>query len=130
MVDDAPSRMAETAHRRMLHGVRDLPGQVLPAVSLAGMEAQLNPVQLTEDVVGKVELAILPNVHLGASENEKWGNLLVDCSDFFTLPPERVRVEAGNHSHVRRVVTDCDVLVSVLDSRQGHRPDGVSAVRP
>ena len=67
VVDEAAGGVAEAANGRVSHGVCDLAGQVVAAVSLSGVEAELHPVEFLEHVVREVEFAVAADVHFGSS---------------------------------------------------------------
>ena len=130
VIDDPPLRMAQRTHGRMSHRLRDLARQLVALLPLPGVQAELHPLELREHVVGKIERAVGPYIHLGASQHAEGRKLLVDRCDLLCLPPQSVRVEAGNDAHVRRVVADRDVLVAEVARSRRHLQDRRLPVRP
>ena len=51
VIEDPPSRMAETADGGMAHRLRHARGQLRRGRALAGVERELHPLELGEDVV-------------------------------------------------------------------------------
>ena len=100
VVDDPALRVAEAAHGRMAHRLRDLRRELLPRLALAGVEAELHPVELAEHVVGQVEAAVAADVDLGSAQDAERRELLVRRRDLLALPAERVGVEARDDAHV------------------------------
>ena len=77
--------MAQRAHRRMPHRLRHLARQLLAWLSLAGVQAQLYPLELVEHVVGEVELAVAPDVDFRAAQHAERRDLLVHRGDLLRL---------------------------------------------
>jgi hypothetical protein len=65
VVDQAAGRMAEAAHSGVSHRVCDFAGQRVSGFSLAGVKAELDPVELVEHIVRKIEVSVSSNVDLG-----------------------------------------------------------------
>ena len=102
----------------------------LPRLALAGVQAELHPVELGEHVVGQVEAAVAADVDLGPAQDAERRELLVGERDLLALAPQRVRVEAGHDADVLGVVADGDVLVAAVARRGPHLEHGRLAVRP
>ena len=85
----------------MLHRVHDPRGELLPRRPLPGVQGQLHPVELREDIVRKVERTVADDVALGSAEHPEGGELLVFRGDLLSLAAEIVSVEAGNDAHRR-----------------------------
>ena len=56
-------------------------------LALPGVEAQLHPVELGEDVVGQVEAPVAADVDLGPAEDAEGRELLVGERDLLALAP-------------------------------------------
>ena len=67
MSDQPPCRMAEAAHRGMTHRLGHSRGQLRARRPLTRVERELHPVELGQDVVGKVERAVAPDVAFDAA---------------------------------------------------------------
>ena len=93
VVDDPALRMAEARDRRVAHRLRHLAGERLTRLALAGVEAELHPVELGEDVGGEVEPALAQDVHLGPAQDAKRRQLLVGRGDLLALAAQVVCVE-------------------------------------
>ena len=68
VVDQPAGRMAEARRRRMAHRLHDARRQLPARRPLAGVEADLHPVELGQHVVGQVERPVREDVALGAAE--------------------------------------------------------------
>src|SRR5207249_1524541 len=64
VVDDPALGMAQRAHRGMAHRLGHLARELVTRLPLSRVETELHPVELPEDVVGKVQLPVAANVHL------------------------------------------------------------------
>src|SRR6476660_566549 len=94
------------------------------------MDARLNPVELGQDVVWEIELAVRPDVALDPGEDSEGRQPLVCLGDFFGLPADIVRPEPGHRADRRRVIADCEVFVAEVACGQPRRGDGLASVRP
>ncbi len=76
------------------------------------MQADLHPLELGEDVVGKVERAVREDVALAAAQDPEGPEQLVRSRDLLGLAAQVVRVQPGHDAHVAGVVADRDDLVA------------------
>ncbi len=111
-VQDSPLRVAERSRGRMpqrfAHGL----GQLASGAPLAGVQADLDPIQLGEHVVGKVERPVGEDVALDPAQDAEGCEALVDSGDLLGLTAHVVRFEPGYDADVRRVVADGEVVVA------------------
>ena len=128
MPDQAPGGVTEAADRGMLHRVHDPRGELPPRRPLPGVQRQLHPVELREDVVREVERAVADDVALDPAEHAEGRELLVHRGDLLGLPAQIVAVEAWHDAHRTGVVADRKVLVAERPRRLGHLADGCAAV--
>jgi hypothetical protein len=106
-VPDQPAgRVAEAARGRVPHRVGDPRGELVPRRALAGVERDLHPVELGEDVVGEVERAVGQDVALAAAQDAERCQHLVRGGDLLRLAAELVGIEPGDDPDVVRVVAD------------------------
>ena len=131
MVEDAPLRVADAAHRRVPGRLRHPHRHLLARLPLPGVDGGLHPVELRQHLVGEIERAVAEDVALAPPQDAEGRDELVRGGDLFALPADPVRVEAGDDADVRRVVADRDVLVAVEVARGlRHLEHGGLAVRP
>ena len=114
----------------MAHCLGHLLRQRVSPLPLARVEAELHPVELGEDVVRKIELAVAADVDLRAAQDAKRRELLVRGGDLLRLPAQVVCVEPGHDAHVLRVVADRDVVVAELARGSAHLEHRGLPVRP
>ena len=129
VVEDPPLRVREARRSRMAHRLDDPVGERRAAPALAGVEADLHPLELGEHVVGEVERAVREDVALAAAQDPERREQLVRGGDLLALPADVVRVEPGDDPHVARVVADREVLVAESLGGAAHLLDGRLAVR-
>ncbi len=114
----------------MPHRLRHLARQLVACLALAGVQAELHPVELGQHVVGEVELAVAPDVDLRPSEDPKRSHLLVHGGNLLGLASQSVGVEPRHDADVRCVVADREVLVAEVARGQRHLEDRCFPVRP
>ena len=129
VVEDPPLRMRETARGRMAHRLDDPVRDRLARRALAGVEADLHPLELGEDVVREVERAVREDVALAAAEDPERRQHLVRGRDLLGLAPEVVGVEPRDDADVAGVVADRQVLVAERLRGAPHLLDGRLPVR-
>jgi hypothetical protein len=94
------------------------------------VHACLYPLELCEDVVGKVEPPVGEDVALDPAQDAKRGEQFVCRRDLLGLAADVVRGEAADGSHGGRVVADREVVVAALPGGAGHLLDAGPSVRP
>ena len=114
----------------MVHCVDDPSRELFSRAALAGMDRDLDPVELGEDVVGQIEIAVWENVAFDPAEHPEGGESVVCCLDFERLAAQRIGVESGYDAHVWGVVADCEVLVAECLGGNRHFEHGSPTVRP
>ena len=100
VVEDPPLRVREARCCRMPHRLEHALGDRLPARTLPRVQADLQPVELGEHVVGQVERAIREDVALAPAQDSKRRQLLVRGRDLLRLPPDPVRVSTTRTAFV------------------------------
>jgi hypothetical protein len=130
VVEDPPLRMAETARIRIPHGLGDDARQLRLGPPLACVQADLNPVQLCEDVVGEIEAAVREDVALDPAQHVERSETLVRGRNLLRLPAYVVGGEPRNNADVHRVIADREVLVAALTCSDSHLLDARLAIRP
>ena len=101
VVDQAPRRVAEAARGRMPHRLDDPRGQLPPPRALPGVQRDLDPVELGEDVVGEVERPVREDVALDPAQDAERRERVVRGRDLLALAPHRVGVEPRDDPHCR-----------------------------
>src|SRR5919106_654164 len=129
-VDVPALRMAEAAHGRVPQRLLDTLCHLPPRHSLATVDACLYPLELGEDLVGKVEPSVREDVALDPAQDAKRRQPLVRGRDLLSLAADVVRGEAADGSHGGRVVANREVLVAALPGGAGHLLDARPSVRP
>jgi len=77
VVDDAPLGVAQAADGRMPHRLRHLPRELPAWLPLAGVQAELDPVELREHVVRQVEPSVPSDVDLDPAQHAERSQLIV-----------------------------------------------------
>src|SRR4029453_16531581 len=103
VVEDPSLRVAQRRRVRAPHRLGHDLRQLLLAPALARMQADLDPVELSQRGLGKIEPSVREDVALDAAQDDERGEPLVHGGDLLALPAEVVRVEAGYDPHVARV---------------------------
>src|SRR4051794_2902130 len=89
-VDVAALRMAETTHvgvaQRLLDALRQLPSRH----SLTAVHARLYPLELREDVVGKIEPSVGEDVALDPAQDPEWREQFVRSRNLLGLAADIV----------------------------------------
>ena len=94
------------------------------------MHAGLYPLELRENVVGKVEPSVGEDVALDPAQDAKRRKQLVRGRDLLGLAADVVRGEAADGSHSGRVVADREIVVAALPGGAAHLLDARPSVRP
>ena len=97
---------------------------------LPAVHARLHPVELGEDVVGKVEPAVGKDVALDPAQDAERREQLVGRGDLLALAAHVVGREPAHGADGGRVVADRDVVVAAVAGRAAHLLDARPAVRP
>ncbi len=129
-VQDPPLRVAQRSRSRMSQRFAHGLGQLACGAPLAGVQADLNPLQLGEHVVGKVERPVGEDVALDSAQDAEGCEALVDRRDLLGLTAHVVRSEPGHDADVRRVVADGEVVVAPRACRVRHLLDRGLPVGP
>src|SRR5919201_5773082 len=96
----------------MPHRLGHLPGERVTDFTLSRVQAELYPVELRQHVVGKIELAVATDIHLGPAQHAERRELFVRSGDLLSLAPQVVGVEPRDDANVLRVIADREVLVA------------------
>ena len=117
---EAPRRVADRVHPRVLRGAHQTAGQLLLALIESVVDGGHDVVRFGQHVVGQVELPALQDVELDALEDREVTARGVQGVDGPPLLAQPLRVEAERHRHALRMVRDGDVLVAQGARRVGH----------
>ena len=101
-----------------------------PRHPLPAVHARLHPVELREDVVGKVEPPVGEDVALDPAQDAERRQQLVRGRDLLGLAADVVRGEPADGAHGGRVVADREVVVAALAGGAAHLLDARPPVRP
>jgi hypothetical protein len=79
------------------------------------VDARLHPVELGQDIVGKIEPTVGEDVAFDPAQDPERRQQVVGRRDLLGLPADVVGGEPADGADGRRVVADGDVLVPALD---------------
>ena len=118
---DEPARgMAQTADGRVAQRLLDALGQLASRHPLPAVHARLDPVELGQDVVGKIEPTVGQDVALDPAQDAERGEELVGRRDLLRLAAHVVGGQPAHGSDSGRVIADRDVVVPAVAG--GARP--------
>ena len=122
--------MAEAAYVRVAQRLLDALGHLPPRHSLAAVDARLHPVELSQDIVRKIEPPVGEDVAFDSAQDAERCQQLVRGRDLLGLPANVVGREPADGAHGGRVVADRDVVVAARAGGTAHLLDARPPVRP
>ena len=128
--DEPARRMAEAAHVGIAQRRQDTLRHLGLRHPLSAVDARLHPVELGQDVVGKIEPAVGQDVAFDPAQDAEGREDLVGRRDLLGLPADVVGGEPADGADGGRVVADRDVLVAALDGGAPHLLDARPSVGP
>jgi hypothetical protein len=120
--------MTEAAYVRVVQRLFDALGQLPPRGSLPCVDAGLYPVELGQDVIGKIEPPVGEDVALDPAQHAERCQQFVRGADLLCLPAHVVCGESPDGAHGGRVIADGEIVIAALLSGAGHLLDGRLAV--
>src|ERR1019366_7378298 len=110
-VDYPALGMAEAAHVRVAQRLLDALGQLPSWGALPGVDTGLYPVELGQDVIGKIEPPVGEDVALDPAQHPERFQQFIRGSDLLTLPAHVVCGESSDGAHGRCVIPDGEVVI-------------------
>ena len=92
------------------------------------MNCSHDDVELTQDVVRQIQIAVLQDVHLDPLEQGEPAQISVQPVDLVNLVQQPFRVEAARDGDATRVIGNCQILEAPFLCRLGHLAEAVPAV--